>query len=90
MDVVLTLLKLRLGISSDVMVDRLNQIIDAVIHELKDEKGINVDLDNPRIIGFVVEYAAWRYEKKTESAGLPRHLQMDLRNLYLHNRRQDV
>ena len=82
------LLKLRLGMTSDVMFERLDHLLDAVIQELDDEKGISVDLENARILEFVVSYAAWRYEKKSESAGMPRFLEMDLRNLYLHNKKE--
>lgn len=82
------LLKMRLGMTSDVMFERLMHLLEATVRELDDEKGIEVDLSNPRILEFVVSYAAWRYEKKAEGAGMPRYLQMDLRNLYLHNKKE--
>ena len=82
------LLKLRLGMTSDAMYERLDHLLEAVIKELDDEKGIEVDLENARVLEFVISYAAWRYEKKSESAGMPRFIQLDLRNLYLHNKKE--
>ena len=82
------LLKLRLGMSTDVMAERLLHLLDATIHTLDDEKGIEVDLSNPVILEFVVSYSAWLYEHKRESAGMPRYLQAALRNLYLHNKKE--
>lgn len=82
----LELLKLSLGISSNAMDVRLNHILDATLRELSDEKGIKLDPDNARIIEFVVAYSSWKYKERSESAGLPRYLEMDLRNLYLHNK----
>lgn len=82
----LNLLKLSLGISSDAMDLRLVHILDATIKELSDEKGIELDPSNPRIEEFIVSYSKWKYESRSETSGLPRYLEMDLRNLYLHNK----
>lgn len=82
-----SLLKLRLGMSTDVMAERLVHLIDATVHMLDDEKGILVDMSNPVILEFVVSHSAWLYERKGDSAGMPRYLQLALHNLYLHNKK---
>ena len=84
------LLKLRLGMSTDVMSERLLHLLDATIHMLDDEKGIEVNMDNPLMLEFIVSYSAWLYEHKSETAGMPRYLQAELRNLYLHNKKERV
>ncbi len=84
---ILNLLKARLGISSTVKDTYLNLIIDSTIKLLSDEKGIDVDLTNPVIIEFIVDYSVWKYEAKGETAGMPRYIDFALKNLMIHNRR---
>lgn len=83
-----SLLKLRLGMSTDIMAERLIHLLKATVKMLDDEKGILVDMSNPLILEFVVSHAAWLYERKSDSAGMPRYLQLALHNLYIHNRKQ--
>lgn len=82
---ILTLIKQRLGISSNVRDSYINAIIEGVITELEDEKGINLELENMNQIMFIVDYATWRYQNRDSDTGLPRNLQWRLHNLIIHN-----
>lgn len=82
---ILNLVKGRLGITSTVRDIYLKAIVDGVIVELKDEKGLTLDEDNPYHIIFIVDYAAWRYQNKDSDKSMPRHLQFRLHNLMIHN-----
>ncbi|WP_456282880.1 hypothetical protein [Bacillus sp. JZ34] len=84
-DQVLQLVKARLGISMAVRDTYLAAIIDGVIKELTDEKGIILQDDNANHLMFVVDYSAWRYQNKDSTGALPRHLQFRLHNLFIHN-----
>ncbi|HHV63829.1 MAG TPA: hypothetical protein GXX46_01940 [Peptococcaceae bacterium] len=84
--IVLELVKARLGISSTVRDTYLTAIIDGVIKELEDEKGLSLNGDNPNHLMFVVDYATWRYQSRDSNTGIPRHLQYRLHNLFIHAR----
>ena len=81
---VLELVKARLGISTTVRDTYLIAIIDGVIKELEDEKGIVLDSTNPYHLMFVVDYATWRYQNRDSEEAMPRHLQFRLHNLIIH------
>lgn len=81
---VLDLVKARLGISSNVRDIYISAIIDGVIKELEDEKGLVLDGANPYHLMFVVDYATWRYQNRDSPEGMPRHLQFRLHNLMIH------
>ncbi len=81
---VVALVKERLGIKTDVRDTYLTAIVDGVIKELEDEKGLALDGANPYHLMFVVDYATWRYQSRDSDAGLPRHLQFRLHNLMIH------
>jgi len=81
---VLQLVKARLGISSNVRDIYLAAIIDGVIKELEDEKGLVLDDTNPYHLMFVVDYATWRYQSRDSEGAMPRHLQFRLHNLMIH------
>lgn len=83
-DTILALTKARLGISSTVRDSYITAIINSVIKELEDEKGIVLDLDNTNHLMFVVDYATWRYQSRDSDTGMPRHLQYRLHNLFIH------
>ena len=82
---VLELVKARLGISTSVRDAYLIAIIDGVIKELEDEKGIALDQINANHLMFVVDYSTWRYQNRDSEKGMPRHLQFRLHNLIIHN-----
>lgn len=82
---ILELIKARIGISSDVRDTYLLAIIESVIAELGDEKGIVLDRENMNHIMFIVDYSTWRYQNRDGDKGTPRNLQFRLHNLFIHN-----
>jgi len=82
---ILELVKSRLGISSIVRDAYLISIIESVINELEDEKGITLDSKSMNHTMFIVDYATWRYQSRDSEKGIPRHLQFRLHNIMLHN-----
>ena len=81
---VLELVKARLGITTAVRDIYLTAIIEGIIKELTDEKGLVLDGTNPYHLMFVVDFVTWRYQSRDSDAGLPRHLQFRLHNLIIH------
>ena len=82
--VVLGIVKERLGIKTTVRDTYLLAIIDGVIKELEDEKGLALDGANPYHLIFVVDYVAWRYQSRDSDTGMPRNLKYRLHNLFIH------
>ena len=81
---VLELVKARLGLTSAVRDTYLTAIIDGIIKELTDEKGLSLDGDNPYHLMFVVDFATWRYQNRDTMEAMPRHLQFRLHNMMIH------
>lgn len=84
-ETILSLVKSRLGISATVRDTYLTAIINSVIKEIEDEKGLILEADNHCHIMFVVDYSSWRYQNKDSDGGMPRHLQFRMHNLIIHN-----
>lgn len=82
---VLQLVKARIGITANIRDVYLTAIIEGIIHELTDEKGIILKSDNPAHLMFVVDFSTWRYQNKDSQGAMPRHLQFRLHNLMIHN-----
>lgn len=82
---ILSILKDSLGIRSNVRDNYLTAIINGIITELEDEKGLVLESANPNHLIFIVDYAAWRYESKGNEGSIPRHIQYRLHNLIIHN-----
>ena len=78
----LDLLKASLGYKSNVRDILLKKIIEGVISELADEKGIKLEYDNTCHLMFVVDLSAFRYENKGGNV-MPRNLEYRLRNLII-------
>ena len=78
----LTLLKANLGISKNNRDTYLISIIQSVLQELEEEKGIELNEKNTIHSMFVVDYAAWRYRSRGEGT-FPRNLQFRLHNLII-------
>ena len=87
---VVALVKERLGIKTNVRDTYLTAIVDGVIKELEDEKGLALDGANSYHLIFVVDYATWRYQSRDSDTGMPRHLQYRLHNLFIHARGETV
>lgn len=81
---VVALVKERIGIKTTVRDTYLTAIVDGVLKELEDEKGLALDGANPYHLIFVVDHATWRYQSRDSDAGMPRDLQYRLHNLYIH------
>lgn len=82
---VLALVKDSLGIKTAVRDTYLTAIVEGVLKELEDEKGLVLDGANPSHLLFVVDYASWRYQSRDSNTGMPRHLQYRLHNLFIQN-----
>lgn len=82
---ILSLVKARIGISSVVRDTYITAIIDGIITELEDEKGIALVADNANHLIFIADLATWRYQNRDSEGSLPRNLQFRLHNLMIHN-----
>lgn len=87
---ILELVKARLGISTTVRDAYLTAIIDGVIKELEDEKGITLQNENQNHLMFIVDYSVWRYQSRDSTGDMPKHLYWRLRNLYLNSGDKNV
>lgn len=81
---ILQLVKERLGIRTTVRDTYLTAIVEGVVKELEDEKGLVLDGTNSYHLIFVVDYATWRYQSRDSEGSMPRHLQYRLHNLIIH------
>lgn len=84
---ILALVKTRIGLMGTVRDTYLKAIIEGVINELEDEKGLSLDGDSPYHVMFVVDFATWRYQNRDSTGAMPRHLQYRLHNLMIHTGR---
>lgn len=80
---ILDLVKARLGISTNVRDAYLTSIIESIITELEDEKGITLVADNANHLMFIVDYSTWRYQSRDSTGAMPEHLKWRLKNLYV-------
>lgn len=81
---IVALAKERLGIKTNVRDTYLTAIVNGIVTELTDEKGIVLDESNPYHLMFVVDYSTWRYQNRDSEGAMPRHLQFRLHNLMIH------
>ena len=79
----LELLKLKLGISTNLRDRPLKKIISSVITELTENLGVDLVSDRADHEMFVVDFAAYRYEGGVD---MPRHLQWRLHNLQVSSK----
>ncbi len=80
----LTLIKSRVGLSSQVRDTYLTAILNGVLSELEKVQGLLLDMDNPHHLMFAVDLATWRYQNRDQHGAMPRHLQFRLHNLMIH------
>lgn len=83
LETALRLVKARIGISTNVRDEYLTAIIESVITELEEEKGLLLKSDNPYHLMFVVDLSSWRYQNRDSMNAMPRHLQFRLHNLMI-------
>lgn len=79
--IILDLLKIRLGIKSDARDKILKANVDGIISELEKIHGYTLDLSKAHLKMFIVDYADWRYSNRGKLGAMPRHLQYRLHNL---------
>jgi hypothetical protein len=84
LETALSLVKDRLGLRSTVRDSYLTAIINGVMTELSDEKGLVLVETNSYHLMFVVDLSAWRYQNRDSGDATPRHLQFRLHNLIIH------
>ena len=80
---IVALLKASLGITTTARDTYLTAIVNGIVKELEDEKGLVLVGTNPNHLMFCVDYAKWRY-KDVDKTGMPRNLQFRLHNLMIH------
>lgn len=77
--IILTLLKIDLGIIHTARDSYFISLIEATIKEIK-RKGIILDGESVDDQMLVADYAAWNYRKRQEDTGLPHNINLRLRN----------
>jgi len=82
-ELIVSLVKESLGFRSNVRDAYLTPLVEGVVRELEEEKGLVLDGANPYHVQFVVDYSAWRYKSRDEPGATPRHLQYRLHNLII-------
>lgn len=83
-ETVLSLVKARLGIRSDVRDTYISTIIKATAKEMEIVKGLILDVANEEHhLMFLVDLVTWRYQNRDSMEGMPRHLQFRLHELYV-------
>lgn len=84
---IVALVKERLGIKTNVRDTYLTAIVNGIVTELEDEKGVVLDETNLYHLLFCVDYACWRYQSKDSDKAMPRDIQYRLHNLIIHSSR---
>lgn len=79
MAIVLEMLKVDLGISTDAYDNRLSQYIDYAVEEITRE-GITLDASAPNDLNLIAMYSAWLWRKRDSGDGMPRMLRYALNN----------
>jgi len=82
-DTILDLFKARLGITSTVRDNYLKSIVQAVLTELENEKGIVLEDGNMNHLLFCADYATWRYQSRDHSGAMPIDIRFRLNNLFV-------
>ncbi len=81
---IMELVKSGIGIRHTLRDTYLTAIIEGVVKELEDEKGLVLESTNPHHLMFCVDYSIFRYEKSGKGT-MPRDLQYRLHNLIVHS-----
>lgn len=79
MAIVMEMLKVDLGISTDAYNNRLGQYIDYAVEEITRE-GIVLDVSKPNDLNLIAMYSAWLWRKRDSGDGMPRMLRYALNN----------
>ena len=79
MAIVMEMLKVDLGISTEAYDNRLGQYIDYAVEEITRE-GIVLDVSKPNDLNLIAMYSAWLWRKRDSGDGMPRMLRYALNN----------
>ena len=74
MDIALKLIKTQLGISAQTRDDYIAAVLKGTKKELEEIQGLDLDIENPQHLMFLVDYTVWRYNSKDEEVGMPERL----------------
>lgn len=77
--VILTLLKIDLGITHTARDNYFTNLIESTIQEIE-RKGVELDFTNVDDQMLVADYSAWVYRKRQEDVGMPQNIKLRLRN----------
>lgn len=83
--VILSLLKLDLGITTNGRDEYFTKLIDGVIKEIE-RKGITLDVLNVDDQMLISDYSAWKYRKRQEDIPLAQNIQLRIRNRIVKER----
>lgn len=78
---ILSLVKQRIGLMSQVRDDYIEARILASITSLTKEKGITIDETDMNLIMFIVDYTVWQYQSVGNVGAMPIDLRQRLNNI---------
>ena len=82
---VLILVKNKEGIKSDKRDEYINKLITSSIEELRDVKGIDIDLSKPSHVVFVADWTYYQYISR-DVGEMPRYLKQKLHDFQISHR----
>ena len=82
-ETLLTLVKQRLGIMSDVRDSYINPRIMAALYSFLKEKGISIDFDDTNHLMLIADCTAWQYSSIGSGEAMPMHLRARLNDLII-------
>lgn len=80
------LVKADIGMMSASRDEFFDKLIEGIVSELTEEKGIILDENNANHQMFIADYASWKFQNRDSNAGMPNYLRLRMRNLFLHSR----
>lgn len=84
----LDIVKIRVGISSNVRDDFISTLIDATKHQLEKTNGIILDDDNIHHSMFLADFVSWRYDNQGNDS-MPAYLRLQFNDLWNTQKESD-
>ena len=81
-NLILPLLKARVGISTDVRDLLLKALVNGIVSDCKETHGITLDKEKPHHVMLTLDWATWKYNHP-EDGTTPRSIQYRLKNLIM-------
>lgn len=75
----LSLFKMDMGVSHNLRDTLFLSVLESCMKQIS-EKGITLDPTKNEDLMLLVDYALWQYRKRNEDIGMPRNLQLRIRN----------